>query len=496
MGVSVRFFGIFLIIFSAFTNECIVNTQDKNSFDVSSLFSPDEGADAFTKIFDKIENAQSEVLITIYSWSMGQIKTSVERACENGAQVKILMASRHENKREDTIQQLDALECVDIKVSPKNMHEKIVIVDDQFAVNTSANFSPGARSKYNENFIFFEDFDPMTTSEIDCAIKDLKQEFSILWNYGRDSKFDVDESEIINIPYLDELFNVVNLPGERAISFYSSSMNFNITVRDNGSLYLRRNPRRRVVETAIVDAINNAEHSVYLSVNYLLLPNICSALETALERGIDVKAINDNKGINDWDDCTYQLAKDYPERFRFKVYSFFATAGKAYLNHNKFLIIDYYPDETISVKENTILISGSHNLSETAETNQFDNMMFFKTEKYRDLYESFYEDFLMVFDLKRAENEPEPEVLASILRPFRGHYRIHFPRRNVVSLTIPEYRLLLNELNEIAPGMLDKETVPADVLKNCDYYNPSTELFYTYSSGEFEYCGSKREVEI
>ena len=52
----------------------------------------------------------------------------------------------------------------------------------KFLVNSSANFSGGAKNAYSEAFIFHTIEDENEKSEVSSVIKDFRHEFSVLWN--------------------------------------------------------------------------------------------------------------------------------------------------------------------------------------------------------------------------------------------------------------------------------------------------------------------------
>ena len=54
--------------------------------------------------------------------------------------------------KQDVIEPLEE-DCAEFKYTNKTMHEKFVIVDDEYMINSSANFSGGAITRYSENFI-------------------------------------------------------------------------------------------------------------------------------------------------------------------------------------------------------------------------------------------------------------------------------------------------------------------------------------------------------
>ena len=63
-----------------------------------ALFSPVQGEQAFEKIYKMIETATEEVSLTIYSWSDKNVVDAINKALENGAQVRVVLHKPLYNK--------------------------------------------------------------------------------------------------------------------------------------------------------------------------------------------------------------------------------------------------------------------------------------------------------------------------------------------------------------------------------------------------------------
>lgn len=163
------------------------------------------------------------------------------------------------------------------------------------------------------------------------------------------------------------------------------------------------------------------------------------------------------------------------------------------------MLIDYLPEDASPVQEDTVLITGSHNISETAEKKQFDNMIRFRTPLFKNLYKKFYDDFYMTFMLGRDENdEIKKSVIDFFLTPKETYgYRIHnaSSEEHLVSLSKSEMNELRAELLDRAPNMLSRE-LPRKVLEKCDTFNPETGTYYSYSSYSRSYRVCKEHVSF
>lgn len=468
---------------------------EKNSkaYKTLALFSPKQGPEAFDIIFEEIGNAQDYVYITIYSWKLDGVRSSVLKACENGAKVYIVTDKRNVSRQKNLIKELEQTNCVEIKRTTKTMHEKFVIVDDHFLMNSSANFSGGARSKYNENFIFLCDDDNLYKKE-DELIDQFKHEFSILWNSGKDTKYDANGGSVgIEPIYLSKNKKTLQkVPRCNDMCLYSSSLNFDIKMKEDFSMSLRTIPAAYNVEAQILKAIDGAKTSLFMSVNYLLLDRVCESVENAIKRGVDVKVVNDNKSAKKYSDCSYKLGQKYDDLFRFKFYSFFPTPRKAILNHNKYLLVDYDSSQIKKgnpVSKNTVLVSGSHNFSETAEKTQFDNMVVFRTEAFTNLYHDFYIDFIETFELGRENKE---DIFEELTKSNNGYFRIHTKKLdNLISISKKEIDALVTKLLKKAPGMLDRE-IDRVYFEECDFFRPEDKTFYNKRGKNFNICVPKK----
>ena len=489
-----------------------------------AYFSPHQGKAAFQRIFSEIQTARESVYVTVYSWKMAALRKSLESALSNKycvefknrwkknekclryqpkpkADVYLVMDNRHEEKRLKDIVALEK-QGAKIRVSKKGMHEKFVMVDEHFVMNTSANFSHGAQNNYSESFVMFK-LQGNSNSSLLLLKEALKKEFALIWNAGREQKTESNPKAYgkHHPPLPLKAWSEQEMSDER-IEFLSSSMNFRIkhlkSTQADGLYTKLSSTDRWMVMGRISELIDQAQHSVVLNVNYLLWGPLLEALKRAHDRGVTVRILNDNKNANNRKDYSsdfaYYVKKQTPNApipARFKFYSFFPTSGKSYLNHHKYLLIDYYQGNKQPVRDHTVLIFGSHNLSYRAEKNQFDNMIVFKTPFFTGLYKDFAQEFEQMWMQGRtSKDQPRQDVWKYYLTPSRGKYRIHSSRMDMsVALTGSEINALKRNLKKLAPNMLDRK-VPRGLLENCFYYSPSAQKYYDRS---FKECNGERK---
>jgi len=494
-----------------------------------TYFSPYQGEAAFSEMFEKIENAKDYAYITVYSWSMrNRLEDAIESACKNGAKVYVVINNDQAETRadreagnfkkmvmvkKDIIKLLDE-DCAEFKYTNKTMHEKFVIVDDEYMINTSANFSGGAISRYSENFISFTDNKSVDGEAGEMMIKSLKEEFEVLFNYSKNPTYDKDGAPKLleNVVLGSDRVLTHDPNTSKEISFFSTGMNqqYKLTksnspkegnylssrslydCKKDGKMIRTINKRdcdskatkSQVVVDMVADYILKAKTSLYMGVNYLIHDTVCDAVIKAVDKGIDVRIITDNKQIKNSKDCTrilsskYSRDSDISSKFRYKTYSHFPSRVQNFLMHSKYMLIDYDLTKTNPVTKDTVLISGSHNLSYKAENSNFENMVVFETTKFESIYNDFYKDFNYLYTMGRDKSDkPSSKIMKRILSPEDGKFRVHFlVEEDVMAMTYKEYKSLRKDLLKKAPGMLNYNT-PRETLEMCRYYDPQTKKY-------------------
>ncbi|MFA6236388.1 MAG: phosphatidylserine/phosphatidylglycerophosphate/cardiolipin synthase family protein [Bacteriovorax sp.] len=457
-----------------------------------ALFSPTQGDKAFNRMYELIRGAKSYVHMTIYSWSDAEIDKAMMMALKNGAKVRIVLHPplAAEPNIISKVQKLETAGA-EVKIAMQNMHEKFLIVDDNQLVNSSANLSEGAKSKYSEAFIFHEKSDN-NASFINALIKDFSNEFTVLWNSSKD----MITSNENNADALEDYKNaegevVINRPSAGDPVLYSSSMNFNIKNNVESSadyktgkyISLRarldsKGEQTWVVRDLLIKAINNAKSSIYLSLNHFNIREVSDALINAVKRGVIVQLAVDNQEykskpnnkemspqfIEDWKKLEGNQNKEAPVRFKY--YSHAPSPKYWLLNHHKYILIDYN-----ITGQGTVLLAGSFNISKNAEHNQFDNMVIYKNAEYSSIYKGFKDEFDRLWSLKRdGQDKPKREALNQFLIPSEtGGYRIH--AKEAVALSDSEVKSLRANISRAAKGIFDK----INTNKDCLYYYPSTQ---------------------
>ncbi|EQC47981.1 phosphatidylserine/phosphatidylglycerophosphate/cardiolipin synthase family protein [Bacteriovorax sp. Seq25_V] len=448
----------------------------------SALFSPHQGAEAFDKIYDYSASATSKLYVTVYSWSDKKALEAMTTAAKAGAEVKVVLHPTLARTQRviDYAKELE-LSGGQVKIATMNMHEKFFIIDETMLINTSANLSGGAKSKYSENFIFHK----IETETEKSLLKEFNQEFAVLWNTGKDF-ISADE---VNAPALESV-NSTNLPTSKDVSLYSSSMNFTLkknstTTKAYGegkyfALSKRGGAKNHtwLVRDLIIKEINAAKSNIYLSLNHLNIRDVTDALIEAVKRGVDVKLAVDNqefKTAPNNKEMTPQFVADWKKiskeeaPVRVKFYSFAPSPRYWFLNHHKYILIDF--DEKDLTK--TKLISGSYNISRTAEQNQFDNMVIYQGLEFSEIYKAFKGEFDHLWSLNRdSEDRPDSEIFDGLTKIEKDSISLH--SYTPISLTWNETLAVRKEAYKKAPGMFKNIFRKRD----CKYYGLKSGEFY------------------
>ncbi len=453
-----------------------------------ALFSPHQGEEAFNTIYQAIENSKEKAWMTVYSWSDSTVAKNLEVACLSGVDVKVVLhpTLKNSSRVQDYAKGIEDAGC-GVKVSVKNMHEKFAIFDDNFSFNSSANLSGGAKSRYSENFIFNND----TSPEGRLVIKTLNREFKFLWNSSKDM-YTNEISQEANEPAI-ELADLTNNPDSTTNpSFASSSMNFEYskyspsTKAYQTGRYLRVSARKVAkeqtwfVRDAMIKLINEAQENILVNVNHLVIQEVADALLDAVKRGVDVRLAVDNQEfktslkskemtpyfVYHWEKLPENKGKVAPVRVKY--YSHAPSPRHWALNHHKYMIFDYNENDFSKTK----LMSGSYNISETAEHSQYDNMFTYKGEVFAQLFKDFKGEFDNLWNLNRDENDkPIQEAWDRVAKPYEGKIYLH--TKMPVSLTWPEIESIRTSIYKAAPKFFRD----AYRKRDCYFFDLSKQVF-------------------
>jgi len=465
-----------------------------------AYFSPHQGKDAFAKMYGLIAEAKHEVKVTVYSWSDSGFGDALAAAAKNGAKVRVVLHPDIKEKVAVPASKLEKL-GVEFKVASRNMHEKFIYIThskdpvDATIVNTSANFSRGASTKYSENIVIQQEAEKHLAQQF-------RREFAWIWDTADDFVSGASgekRASAEGVLDLEEVKEVVK--NEKPDPYlYSSSMNTVLLanppsskLHEKGREFSLRDrlgadgKQTWVVRDAIIGQIDQAKHTIDCAINHFNIEEISNALVRAAARGIKVRLNVDNQEfaptvrpgdkemtplfVQQWQKLPGNKGKVPPVRVKF--YSFYPHPAYWLLNHHKYCIFDYDAAKTGGTSEATLL-TGSYNLSKTAEHNQFDNMVRFGGKEHPELIEAFYQEQEKLWSWGRTQDDkPDPELTASYSTLVKGSLPIHFQQAQ--ALTWPEIMEIRSQVNKVAPGLffhLKKRT------SGCTLYDPQKQRLW------------------
>ena len=527
---------------------------------VIAHFSPQEGKLVFEKIYKQIKNAKEYVYITIYSWSSNGLDKALTEAMKKNPNLEISIVLNDDLypngksekavlKREKMKARITPLEELGIKFKKamQNMHEKFVVVDDQFLVNTSANFSSGPLKSYSEDFVLFNNSD--NNNIIQKLIQDFKYEFAVIWNSSSDiiTENEVGEANFIKMELAEKSTKYIPTQNNH-LTLFTSSMNYflkknnktskdfkigrhlklvpryrdgfmvppsvkrkpkesiadyKLRIKDRENLKVKNRPW--VVRNAILDLIKNANKSILLSLNHFNIKEVYLALIEAIkERNIEVKLAVDNQEfkryIKDWGprqsiEMTPRFVRDWKKLpgnknkippVRVKYYSHAPHPSFWRLNHHKFILVDYDANNFSQTK----LLAGSYNVSTNAELNQFDNLILYKGKSFSHIFKRFKNQHDHLWDYERKKGKPSKKILDYFFkRSSIDGQSLSIHNNESVSLTWNEAIDLQKKIEKIAPKFIDQLKQNT---KGCKFYNPKKDKFWvSINKKNGKYEGSK-----
>lgn len=444
-----------------------------------AMFSPHQGDEAFEKMYEYVKGAKKTAHISIYSWSDGGITDAMEEVLTKNPGVKLrVVLHRPLGGKSSILSKVAKLEAMGamFKRAKMNMHEKFVLVDSKNLSNSSANMSGGAKNRYSEDFTFIES---EGEADNEAVIAQFQREFAVIWNSSDDiiSKGELQKADILPLD-----LEQPNLPAEtESMKLISSSMNSTLSkntptsadykkgrVIDLNDRQLANGEQPYVVSTALINAIDKAEKSVWLALNHFNLYSVSEALIRAVERGVDVRLSVDNQEfktsirdtasrpsiemtprfVRDFKKIPGNDKKEAPVRVHF--YSHAPHFSSWALNHHKFALID---NEDVN---KAVLFAGSFNLSANAEFNQFDNLVAYRGSKYAGLFNDYATQHERLWTMNRtSDDKPSKEALDYFKTVYDDSYvRLHAAEpENVVALSWSEAIKLKKDMNKVAPGM-------------------------------------------
>jgi phosphatidylserine/phosphatidylglycerophosphate/cardiolipin synthase-like enzyme len=119
---------------------------------IETFFAPDDAPQ--TRIAELINSAQHSVHIMAFAFTADPIAQAVISAHQRGLQVSgVIETGQAENSGSDFQSLVDAGVDLRLDGNPRNMHHKVIIIDDQIVIFGSYNFSRSAEERNDENLL-------------------------------------------------------------------------------------------------------------------------------------------------------------------------------------------------------------------------------------------------------------------------------------------------------------------------------------------------------
>jgi phosphatidylserine/phosphatidylglycerophosphate/cardiolipin synthase-like enzyme len=149
---------------------------DVNQIQVETYFSPDDGT--ANRLLELAASAESSISFLAFSFTSDPLaQVLLERSAAGVTVAGVFEQSQVTSNIGSEYQRLlDANLDVRLDSNPRNMHHKVLMIDERIVVFGSYNFSNNAETRNDENTIIL--FDPLITAQFN-------QEFQRIFNQAR-----------------------------------------------------------------------------------------------------------------------------------------------------------------------------------------------------------------------------------------------------------------------------------------------------------------------
>lgn len=404
------------------------------------------------RIVDLIDNAERSLDIAMYSFSEPGIKAAVLRNAAR-LRIRLLYDKGHlggglETDFEDA--------GIEVRYVGQIMHHKYCIVDGvqdagddparAIVASGTANWSNGAVATYDESTIFIENSPEM-------ALR-FQREFNLLWAHSEGVEGHDEIENVQTVEITDAMIDAVDDPATDAIF---TSTNFRVT--SSGRLQVDKDGYD--VADRWVEAIENAEHSVWLFSERLRSVPVAEALMRKIEANPDfeIRVLLDNQEfiredgsaerVADLQDCyagatteTQRLNCESGMYYSYEVTEAFEGAPNAELRMSYYSYNWHYSFHQFHMKSMVVdgrtIYTGSYNLSFNAEFNTFENVMIFDGQSFPELLDAFLEGFEILWT--RGEEDGALEELMADVEGTRTSVPIRFSPISMTWAQVDAYR--------------------------------------------------------
>ncbi len=179
------------------------------------------------------------------------------------------------------------------------------------------------------------------------------------------------------------------------IEAHFTSENLTIEKKDSGTYTYKLKPDSRVVGDRIIQAINEARESVWIAVAHFNYSDVAQALAQKVKSNprLDVRVIVDQGDLAQKSHQGKYLVKNgIPVRIWY--YSFRHYHPYSKIMHHKMILVD-----------GKTLITGSFNWSNTAETQNFENILVLNRDEHPEVLQAYVERYEKLWQQNRGVND-------------------------------------------------------------------------------------------
>lgn len=392
-----------------------------------TIFSPQPADQShLARTVREVDGAQSTIDIAMYNFSESTILEALKRAVARGVTVRMVFDQANSERTNPAGTRSGALEDAGIEVRWVNkvMHHKFALIDGPrgsleaaataMLVTGSANWSNSAGTRYDENTSFIK-------GSAELALR-FQREFNLLWT---NSRAVVRNENIVSPSHIAITDQDIAAVDDAGLDVAFTSPNFRVTQSATNGPTFSTVAGTNSVSSALVRFIQSAERSIYVSSGHFRSRPVFEALVAKKQQNptIDIRVYLDqqeyisestnNRQHDELEVCIaaagtsttaqarcmdkgfiFSLEADKADLdLRYKFYAYRWDHSYAVQNHDKYIIVD-----------ESRVASGSYNLSDNAEHNTFENMVFYEGAEFPTLVASFVANFKAIWETGRADD--------------------------------------------------------------------------------------------
>ncbi len=382
---------------------------------VEVIFSPQPyDRSHLARVRQLIDGAERSVDIAMYSFSDSGIQQALARAVARGVSVRMIYdgASVDRSDPEGTLSARIEEMGIEVRWVNKVMHHKVAIIDGprggdaslapgSIVVTGSGNWSNSAGTRYDENTLFIH-----ASTELSMRYQ---REFEHLWENSREFAWSEDIEHVDATPIALE-----SIPDDPSVDALFTSANFRTSYSSRYGATFSVISGENEVADRWVSLILGAQRSIRIASGHLRSRPVAEALMEARRRNpeLDIRVYLDGQEflaestheiqVRELEDCLEEAGDSVSRRqtcmdrgflfsyevheagidLRYKYYSYRWHYSYAEQMHHKYMIVD-----------ESILVTGSYNLSDNAEHGTMENVVVLEGPTHRAIVDAYVANF-------------------------------------------------------------------------------------------------------